>query len=104
VIEYLQFIPRATVFDDLAAFSVNWLTDDPNCRSNLNGTGRVDFVDYSTLAGSGPRNAHMTGFWSDGNVLSPFQEKGYMLLSGMTFFEVDGKVWARAWVCCSPWS
>lgn len=87
--EYLQFIPRATVFDNLAAFSANWLKDDSNCRSNLTGTRMPDLVDYRTLAGSGPKNAHTSGFWNEGNVLSPFFEKraiccycGFVIMEG----------------------
>jgi hypothetical protein len=54
------------------------------------------------LPAPGPKNAHITGLWNDGSVLCPFQEKGYMLLLGMTFYEVEGKVWVGAWVCYSP--
>ncbi|MHC4646840.1 MAG: LamG domain-containing protein [Planctomycetota bacterium] len=37
--------------NDLASLAEDWLDNDINCRANLDKTGRVDFADYSILAG-----------------------------------------------------
>jgi len=39
-------------FDDLAQFSEQWLASNPNVPADLDGSGTVDFADYSTLANS----------------------------------------------------
>jgi len=48
-----SFDPKSCIVDlkDLAYFTQDWLNNDINCQGNLNKAGRVDFADYSILAG-----------------------------------------------------
>ncbi|MHC4625033.1 MAG: hypothetical protein ACYS4W_14150, partial [Planctomycetota bacterium] len=46
-----NYTPCFVDFEDLGLLSDHWLDTSPGCRADLDGTGRVDFVDYSILAG-----------------------------------------------------
>ena len=37
-------------FDDLKAFCEHWLEAAPGCHADLDGSGRVDMIDYAILA------------------------------------------------------
>jgi hypothetical protein len=47
------FDPESCIVDlnDLAWFAEDWLKNDIHCAANLDKKGRVDFADYSILAG-----------------------------------------------------